>query len=60
LLKHIGKQIRQLVESAVRVVLDGSVLSQPSDCQVRRARSIGMAINGLVRDVEALIVREPF
>ncbi len=27
---------------------------------MRRARSVGMTIGGLVRDVEALIVREPF
>ena len=34
LLKHIGKPIRQLVQPAVGVILDGSVLPQPSDRQM--------------------------
>src|SRR5574341_650583 len=60
LLQHVGEAIRQLGQPAVGVILDGAVLPQPSDRQMRRERSVGMAIDGLMRNVEALIAREPF
>lgn len=58
-LKHVRESIRQLAQPAVGVILDRSVLPQPSYRQMRRVRSIGMTINGFIGDVEALAVWKP-